>query len=330
MVERRYPDLTFDLSAEAFECPACRDYCNCSLCARKRGEAYVSERSGGGWRSWVARQGGSHRAATAAVPTSASKSKSRDPGTAPKQPATMTMTTADTQVFDRSGSATAVFTVSGEPLGSAFLHVNKARIVPDPQATVSPSAAATTTVATSSIPKPAQKEQQQQQQLQRRRYVFIGKLLKAWGRLVSLPDPEHDQPKGTKGKGKRTAMAHGRRRCKRIRLFVGSLEPLLVAGRRRKNKNRRRRSASLPPLSASDDGNEDGNVGDVDVDADADVDTDDDDDDGVWPGEYEVPVPPIPTIVVTGPVEAEAEVARITPEEVERAIGAAFAIGSAT
>ncbi len=242
------------------------------------------------------------------------------------------MTTADTQVFDRSGSATAVFTVSGEPLGSAFLHVNKARIVPDPQATVSPSAAATTTVATSSIPKPAQKEQQQQQQLQRRRYVFIGKLLKAWGRLVSLPDPEHDQPKGTKGKGKRTAMAHGRRRCKRIRLFVGSLEPLLVAGRRRKNKNRRRRSASLPPLSAGDDGNEDGNVGDVDVDADADVDTDDDDDDGVWPGEYEVPVPPIPTIVVTGPVEVEAEavVARITPEEVERAIGAAFAIGSAT
>src|SRR6266702_8135767 len=233
VVERSYPDLTFDLSAEAFECPACRDYCNCSLCARKRGEAYVPERGGGGWRSWVAQQGGSHRAA--AEPTPASKSKSRGPGTAPKRPATTTMTTADTQVFDRSGSATAVFTVSGEPLGSAFLHVNKARIVPNPQAMVSPSAATTTTVATSSIPKPAQK--QQQLQLQRRRYVFIGKPLKAWGRLVSLPDPEHDQPKGTKGKGKRTAMAHGGRRGKRIRLFVGSLEPLLVAGRRRKNKN---------------------------------------------------------------------------------------------
>ncbi len=252
---------------------------------------------------------------------------------APKQPATTTMTTADAQVFDRSWSATAVFTVSGEPLGSAVLHGNKARIVPDPQATVSPSAVATTTtttIATSSIPKPAQK--QQQQQLQRRQYVFIGKPRKAWGRLVSLPDPEHDQPKGTKGKGKTTTMARGRRRGKRIRLFVGSLEPLLVARRRRKNKNRRRLSASLPLLSAGDDGDEDGNPdegGDVDVDADADVDADVDD--GIWPGEYEVPVQPIPTIVVTGPVEeAEAEVARITPEEVERAIGAAFSIGSAT
>jgi hypothetical protein len=51
---------------------------------------------------------------------------------------------------------------------------------------------------------------------------------------------------------------------------------------------------------------------------DADVDADADTDDGVWPGEFVVP-----TIVVTEP---ETEVgSRITQEEVERAIGAAFA-----
>ncbi|KAH9069486.1 hypothetical protein EDB83DRAFT_2674243, partial [Lactarius deliciosus] len=50
----------------------------------------------------------------------------------------MTTTTADAQVFDGSRSATAVFTVSGEPLGSAFLHGNKARIVPVSQLTASP------------------------------------------------------------------------------------------------------------------------------------------------------------------------------------------------
>ncbi|KAI9450061.1 hypothetical protein BJY52DRAFT_207575 [Lactarius psammicola] len=127
---RRYPDLTFDLYAEAFECPACLGYCNCSLCSRKRGEQYISER-GGGWRSWVARQGGSYRAAPTVVartPASKSKSKSRVPGKAQaavvaKRRATTTTktTTTDAHVSEGSWSATAVFTVSGEPLGSALL-----------------------------------------------------------------------------------------------------------------------------------------------------------------------------------------------------------------
>ncbi|KAH8983640.1 hypothetical protein EDB92DRAFT_1951500 [Lactarius akahatsu] len=122
-IEKRYPELTFD-SAEDLECPACRDYCNCSLCSRKHGEAYIPERDGG-WRSWIVRQGGSHRA----TPIPAKQGKSNNIGTAPA--ATMTMVTmTDAQVFDARWSATAVFTVSGEPLGSAFLHAIKARIVP--------------------------------------------------------------------------------------------------------------------------------------------------------------------------------------------------------
>ncbi|KAH9012155.1 hypothetical protein EDB84DRAFT_970912 [Lactarius hengduanensis] len=132
------------------------------------------------------------------------------------------------------------------------------------------------------------------------------------GRLVYLPDPDHDQleqqKKKTKGKGKGKMAGRGRR-GKRIQFFVGSLEPLLVARRRR----RRRRSASLTPLDDDDDGDEDGNPGEGgDADADADA------DDGIWPGEYVVSVPSTQT---------EEMATRITPEEVERAIGAAFAIG---
>ena len=72
------------------------------------------------------------------------------------------------------------------------------------------------------------------------------------------------------------------------------------------------------------DGNVDnhpGEGGQEDEDADADGDTDDGE--GVWPSEFVVP-----TIVVTEPdAEPKMEMVRtrITPEEVERAIGAAFA-----
>ncbi|KAH9036072.1 hypothetical protein EDB84DRAFT_1197633 [Lactarius hengduanensis] len=311
-IEKRYPQLTFDRAAEDFECPACRNYCNCSLCSRKRGEAYIPERSGG-WRSWIARQGGSHRAA----PIPAKKSKSNNLGTAPaatkttKKPAIMTTTTTpDAEVFDGSWSATAVFTVSGEPLGSAFLQGNKARIVPVSQPTASPATATTTPSAPASFTSsPIPEPMQEQQQSQRRQHAFIGKPRKMWGRLVSLPDPDHDQLEQQKKKTKRKGKMAGRGcRGKRIRLFVGNLEPLLVARRRR-----RRRSESLTPLDDDDDGDEDGNPGEGgDADADADA------DDGIWPGEYVVSVPSAQT---------EEMATRITPEEVERAIGAAFAIG---
>ncbi|KAH8983265.1 hypothetical protein EDB86DRAFT_256694 [Lactarius hatsudake] len=139
---RRYPQLTFDRTADDFECPACRNHCNGSLCSRKRGGPYVPERDGGS-RSWLACQGGSH----CTVPTPAKKSKSKNLGTA-QVPATTRTTTANAQVFDASWSATAVFTGSGEPLGSAFLQGNKARIVPVSQPTASPAAATTPTAPT--------------------------------------------------------------------------------------------------------------------------------------------------------------------------------------
>ncbi|KAH9069619.1 hypothetical protein EDB83DRAFT_2582923 [Lactarius deliciosus] len=155
-------------------------------------------------------------------------------------------------------------------LSSTFLQGNKARIVSISQPTASPAATTTTTtpatITASPIPEPAQKQQQQRKDTD---------MSGATGK---------EKEKGREGK---TAC-----RGKRIRLFVGSLEPLLVA-------RRRRRSASLTPLDDDDDGDEDGNL-DEGGDADA-------TDRGIWPG-YVVPVP------------SAQEMARITPEEVERAL----------
>ena len=220
---------------------------------------------------------------------------------APK-PTAPTAATADGPVFDSSWSATAVFTLSGEPLGNAFLRGNTAHVVP-----VVPPLPSAPSPATSSTPETAQ--------MQKHRDLFNGKPRKAWGCLVSLPDPEPEQHKQKTIKGKGIAR-RGRRSSKRVWYFVGSLEPLLLA--RRKKQQRRRRSASLDA-----DVDDPGENSEEDDDADADGDTDD----GIWPGELVVP-----TIVVTEP-EAEPEMemvgTSITPEDVERAIGAAFAIGTA-
>ena len=117
-----------------------------------------------------------------------------------------------------------------------------------------------------------------------------------------------------------TARGGRHRRYKQTCLFIGNLETLLLA-RKLRRRRRRRRSASLSSDDAAagdDDGDEEGNLDDVDA--------ADDDDDGVWPGEF---MAAVPTIVVTElEPEPERVSSRITPEEVERAIGAAFAIGS--
>ena len=179
------------------------------------------------------------------------------------------------------------------------------------------------------------------QQHTRRRYVYIGKRLKSWGRLVSIPDPEdqqqqQQQPPRKKGKQQRKR----KHAARRVRMFAGSEEPLLLLARKKRQrapkKNRRRRldvspppatpTASLPPLPPSSSpmrGGETDANGDCNADA----------DEGVWPGEYPYAVP-LGNVVVSPStmgknkrVFREKAVLRMTPEEVERAIGAAFAVG---
>jgi hypothetical protein len=89
-------------------------------------------------------------------------------------------------------------------------------------------------------------------------------------------------------------------------MFIGSERPLLS----RRVKRKRHRSASLIP-SAQESGEDADHV-------------DQDADEGVWPEEYVVA---LPTGAADDAVDAT-PILRITPEEVERAIGAAFAVGA--
>jgi len=178
----------------------------------------------------------------------------------------------------------------------------------------------------------------------RRRHVYIGKWQKSWGRH---PDPE-DRGLG-QGSGRD---GRKRKRAIRARLSVGGKEPLSLSqnraarknskkGRGRKKKGlemekngQRQIASSLPPsrsssIDARDEGGANQNAAlheehDPDPDADADVDK------GDWPGEYGhahayddhiAAVPP-------GVTDFSGVVATpIAPEELERAIGAAFAAG---
>jgi hypothetical protein len=178
--------------------------------------------------------------------------------------------------------------------------------------------------------------------------VYIGKWQKSWGRLASEPDPDPDPGLG-RGSGRN---GRKRKRAVRARSFVGSKEPLLSSQKRantkaRKNSKRgrgrkkkglemekngqRQIASSLPPsrsssIAAGDEGGANQNAAlyeehDPDPDADADK--------GDWPGEYGhayahdehiTGVPP--GVTVSGVVATT-----ISPEELERAIGAAFAAG---
>jgi len=160
-------------------------------------------------------------------------------------------------------------------------------------------------------------------QHKRRRYMYIGKQPKAWGRLVSIPDPEEQrqQQQQPRKNGQRGKRKHAGQRL-RVRLFAGSEEPLLLERKRQRAKRSLCRqdkpsssssAASLPARGA---------YGDM-------VNSDQNADEGVWPGEYEYPMPPL-GVVRKDPEDAHQNLkaaSRITPEVVERAIGAAFAVG---
>jgi hypothetical protein len=169
------------------------------------------------------------------------------------------------------------------------------------------------------------------------RHVYIGKRQKSWGRLVSVPDPDPED----RGLGRGSGLnGRKRKRTVRVRLFVGSEEPLLLGQKRtnkraRKNpkrgrgrkveKNEQRQIASsLPPSRSSSIDARDTNQNaalyeehDPDPDRDANL------DEGGWPGEYGYAHVHDGHITVVPPGVTMA----ISPEELERAIGAAFAAG---
>jgi len=230
------------------------------------------------------------------------------------------------RVETQSAATTVLTTLSGEPRDEATMLT---RTVPTQLSTPPPSIpASASATAMSAAADTSPRTLSAPQHKRRRRYVYIGKRLKAWGRLVSIPDPEEGQQE----RQRKNAQQRKRKRAGgrgRGHLFVGSEEPLLLARKRRRaaKKSRRRQdcpssssssfSASLLPGSSSPARAVDGDV-----------------DDGAWPGEFPMPFP-ASVVAAVGSVGEEGgysdqnlrAVLRITPEEVERAIGAAFAAG---
>ena len=316
--------MTFDEFATSFSCPCCGNFCNCTHCARGRGETYISERNGG-WRRWAALFPLAADAATSGRLKEASRDKVdlAEPGRNDRRSKAALIAKEVLEADD---------TVPIEPAAIAPLqlppqHSTSNTLISSPHLHVHPIPTISTATTKSVVDK------------KRRQHVYIGKWQKSWGRLVSVPDPE-DRGSG-RGSGQ-----NGRKRKRAVRLFVGSEEPLLLRQNRankkaRKNakrgrgrttkglvieKNEQRQIASsLPPsrsssIAALDEGGANQNAAalyeehDLDPDAGADVDKE------VWPGEY-------------GHANANAYdelitvsgLMPITPEELERAIGAAFA-----
>ena len=324
----RYPDLTFDEFATSFSCPCCCDFCNCTACSRARGEAYIPERNGG-WRRW-----GRWPAPASAM--------TADDSSAPPQSQRWQATPLRDVVGGFAQPAHRSRNSEPEPrAASPTLEVTSTlasgtqNTLTDEQPrdkatarTVPPVQLSTPLEGTPSLPASQHKG--------RRRYVYIGKRLKSWGRLVSIPDPEDEQQQQqSRKKGQR------QRKRKRVRMIAGSEEPLLLLARKKKRqrattKNGRRRrldEASSPPATAtvslplpSTSSPVRGGGGGGETDADSNHASEDCyADEGVWPGEYGCIVP-----LAMGKSKTlldEKAVLRMTPEEVQRAIGAAFAVG---
>ena len=322
----RYPSLTFDEFATSFSCPHCGNFCNCTHCARGRGESYIPERNGG-WRRWAALFPVAAAAATS-VPTSPSRKEASRDGTRAKAAATA-------QEFLEADDTMRI--VPDEPAVTARLplplpHSTSNTLMSSPHLHVHPIPTTLTATTKSVVDQ------------KRPRHVYIGKRQKSWGRLVPVPDPEPEPDRGLgRGSGR-----NGRKR-KRVRLYVGSEEPLLLSQKRANNKRARKNSkrgrgkkkkglevekneqiaSSLPPPTRST--SIDARDGDANQNAafyeehnpDPDVDK------GVWPGEYghalvhDEHIAFMPTgVTVSGVLTTT-----ISPEELERAIGAAFAAG---
>ena len=327
----RYPSLTFDEFATSFSCPCCRNFCNCTHCARRRGEVYIPERQGG-WRKWAALL--PVTTGPTSGPTSPPRKNARqyvDGSTKLRRKGTAERPASMAEVLSEADDSTRVVPV--QPAAGPLL---------PPQSPASHTLISTTTTA------PTIRVVDKKS----RRHEYIGKPLKSWGHLVSVPDAEDQQLGVALGRGT-GRNGRKRKRAVRVRLFVGSKEPLLLnrshedkkrktKGRKRKRKgregNRRRQSATSLPISRTSslvtrgEGVTNQNAA-LHDDPEPDLDPDPDDvnvdiDEGVWPEEYAHAHEHVREHdEYVAPPGGASGIVTMPPEDLERAIGVAFAAG---
>ena len=339
----RYPSLTFDEFATSFWCPCCRNFCNCTHCARGRGEVYIPERNGG-WRRWSALF--PVAAAATSSPTSPSPKKASQDivGLAqPEQNGTTESAASMTESFLEANDTTRIVPV--QPAGQLSSPPHATSHTPSSTSQPSLQPVPATATATASPMAVVDKK--------RRQYVYIGKPLTSWGRLVPVPDPDPDPEDQPVGLGRGTGRNGGKRKWKRtpgVRLFAGSEKPLLLnqspvnkkgkgkgKGKGRKGKgwekSKQRRSAPTSrtsSLAVRSEGvtnqnaasYEDSDGPDAQADAHVDVDVDE----GFWPGEFGHTHQREHDEHVVRPY-ANGVAVIMPPEELGRAIGRALAAG---
>lgn len=325
--------MTFDEFATSFSCPCCGNFCNCTHCARGRGEAYIPERNGG-WRRWASLFPVAAAAATSGPIPPSRKDANRDATVA------KAVLTAQELEVDDTMRIVPDEPVAMAPLPLSLSHHTSNTLISSPHFHVHP--IPTISTATTKYKK-------------RCRHAYIGKWQKLWGSVPVLdPDPEDRQGSGRSGRNGRNK----RKRAVRVRLFVGSEIPLLLRQKRANNKKNQKNlkrgpgrkkkkclemekneqrhiASSLPPPSqissvgAHNEGDANQNAT-LNEEHNAEPDGDADIDKGFWPGEYGFAYAQEQHITFMPPgvtVASDIVATTISPEELERAIGAAFAVG---
>ncbi|KAG2343480.1 hypothetical protein BDR05DRAFT_884314, partial [Suillus weaverae] len=103
-IMNRYPEITFIRNSKTFICPVCLNTCNCSHCARRRGEEYISMRGGGF-------AGSRTKSGILLVPDDSHASQVQDGTMTPEPPESAPQTSFWAHVYG----------LSGERVGRAFI-----------------------------------------------------------------------------------------------------------------------------------------------------------------------------------------------------------------
>jgi Zinc-finger domain of monoamine-oxidase A repressor R1 len=182
----RYPECEFDADDEEYSCPVCEGFCNCSICSRKRGEAYVGMRTCDKFTPPPQRPPRVKLGAKTNLPPPSSSSL---PKSLPRT--TIKTTTIPKGATNAWGS---LYSVTGEKIGACFFdpsaaEKNNGSIVFAPATApimttmveVAQQVVATAAPATSEEPTTKIRVKKKRSKKKFRRRIFIGVVQDCWG-----------------------------------------------------------------------------------------------------------------------------------------------------
>ncbi|KAG1781129.1 hypothetical protein EV702DRAFT_1074099 [Suillus placidus] len=214
-IMNRYPEITFVRNSKTFICPVCINTCNCSFCARRRGEEYISMRGGGF-------AGSRTKSGILLVPDDSHASQVQDGTMTPEPPESAPQTSFWAHVYG----------LEGQRVGRAFIDDGSA------------SAPLRPTQPAKQRAQNAQSKQKVKAKLKKKPRVFIGTPLREWN-IRTLKDLEPSavipplvSEENYVGKGKGKAV-------ERPRVYIGDARWLYVPYTRMPASSYSSRASSL-------------------------------------------------------------------------------------